>query len=143
MVFRKLQIEDFPLFTRYFSDNPLNEKKEDLQVRLEEIEDEIHESKFEYFGLIEEDKLIGYGKLRSEQEEAHFIGPFVLPKYRRKGIGRAIITHVEGQCQERGIPRINAYSFIDTKLATEFLTTIGYKLESVSELGVNVYKKEF
>ena len=143
MTFRKLRIEDFPLFTSFFSDNPLNEEEEDLQVRLEEIEDEIRTSKFEYFGLLREGMLIGYGKLRSEQEESHFIGPFVLPKYRRKGIGRAIITHVEGQCQERGISRLNAYSFIDTKLATEFLTSIGYKLESVSELGVNVYVKEF
>ena len=44
----------------------------------------INESALQYFGFEETGILIAYGKLLYEGEEAHFIGPFVLPTHQRK-----------------------------------------------------------
>ncbi|MHA1111662.1 MAG: GNAT family N-acetyltransferase [Promethearchaeota archaeon] len=143
MEFHMLKMEDLALFMKFYEDNPLQEEEEDLQIRREEIESELNNNKFHYFGIIENETLIAHGKLHYEEEEAHFIGPFVLPVHRRKGIGKNLIEYIETHCRNKGVTRLNAYSFIDTKLAESFLTNIGYKLKSVSELGVNVYIKEF
>ncbi|MBN2154620.1 MAG: GNAT family N-acetyltransferase [Candidatus Lokiarchaeota archaeon] len=143
MELRKLDLEDMNALKQFYQNNPLNEDREDLEDRQEEIEEELRINKFQYFGYLEEDELLGYGKLRCEGEEAHFIGPFVLPSKRRRGIGKEILNHIESHCRKKGKIRLNAYSFIDTNLATDFLTSQGYKLESVDELGVNVYTKEF
>lgn len=145
MGFRKLTADDLALFDKFYQDNPLNEDVEDLQDHREEIESEIRINKFQYFGLVENNQLLAYGKIRYEEEEsqAHLIGPFVLPIHRRKGMGKEIIENIETRCRNKGMSQLNAYSFIDTKLAKDFLTNIGYKLESVSELGVNVYIKKF
>ncbi len=142
MEFRKLIMEDLVLFMKFYQDNPLKEDEEDLQIRREEIESELQMNKFQYFGIVENGILLAYGKLQFEGEEAHFIGPFVLPTHRRKGMGKKIVKNVETHCLNKGAIRLNAYSFIDTELAEKFLTNIGYKLESVSKLGVNVYIKE-
>jgi len=142
MEFRKLKMEDLALFKVFYQDNPLEENEEDLQIRREEIESELYSNKFQYFGFEETGILIAYGKLLYEGEEAHFIGPFVLPTHQRKGMGKKIVKNVETYCLNKGATRLNAYSFIDTKLAESFLTNIGYRLKSVSELGVNVYIKE-
>lgn len=142
MEFRKLKMEDLALFMNFYQDNPLQEEEEDLQIRREEIESELQMSKFHYFGFVENGNLIAYGKLLCEGEEAHFIGPFVLPTHRRIGMGKKIVRNVETHCLNKGATRLNAYSFIDTELAESFLTNIGYKLESVSELGINVYIKD-
>ena len=142
MEFCELELEKLALFTQFYEENPLKEEKEDLQDRLEEIEDELRINKFQYFGFIKESTLLAYGKLRYEGDQVHFIGPFVLPTQRRKGLGRKILEEIENHCRSKGKSRLNAYSFIDTKLAEDFLTKIGYKLESVSELGVNIYIKE-
>ncbi|TFG20745.1 MAG: GNAT family N-acetyltransferase [Promethearchaeota archaeon] len=142
MEFRKLKMEDLALFMKFYQDNPLEEDEEDLQIRREEIESELLMSKFYYFGIVENGILFAYGKLQYEGEEAHFIGPFVLPTHRRKGMGKKIVKNVETYCLNKGVIRLNAYSFIDTELAQNFLTNIGYKLESVSKLGVNVYIKK-
>ena len=143
MDFRRLYLEDLGLIKVFFQNNPLEEDKDTLQDREEEIEDDLRLNKFQYFGFVKDHDLIAFGKLRNEGDEAHFIGPFVLPEYRRKGIGKNIIEKIELHCQQKGTSRLNAYSFIDTKLAEEFLTNSGYKLESVDALGVNIYIKEF
>jgi GNAT superfamily N-acetyltransferase len=143
MEYRKLYEEDIELFKIFYQDNPFNENEDDLQDRIGEIEDELRINKFKYFGYIEEDKLLGYAKFRVEENEAHLIGPFILPEYRRKGLGKNIIQRIENYCTYQKLSRLNAYSFIDETLADNFLTSIGYKRESVSELGINVYAKEF
>ena len=143
MIYRKLYEEDFDLFKDFYKDNPFDEDENELQDRVEEIEEELQINKFKYFGYIDETRLIGYAKFKVEENQAHLIGPFVLPSYQRKGLGQDIIKRIEVHCVHQKLDRLNAYSFIDEKLAEDFLTTIGYSLESVSELGVNVYIKKF
>ncbi len=141
MDFRKLYPEDLNLFLEFYQNNPLAEEIEDLEDRVEEIEDELRINKFKYFGFTEDNILIGYAKFRVDQDEVHLIGPFILPEHRRKGFGKEIIQRIENYCIHQKLKRINAYSFMDTKLAEEFLSDSGYKIESVTELGVKIYIK--
>jgi len=142
MIYRKLYEEDLDLFKEFYQDNPFDEDEIDLKDRIEQIEEELMINKFKYFGYVEDTKLIGYAKFKVDVKEAHLIGPFVLPTYRRKGLGKDIIRRIETHCIHQKLDTLNAYSFLDEKLAEDFLTTIGYRLESVSELGVNVFIKK-
>lgn len=142
MIYRKLYEEDLDLFKEFYRDDPFDENKTDLKDNIEQIEEELMINKFKYFGYVEDTKLIGYAKFKVDQNEAHLIGPFILPSYRRKGRGKDIIRRIEEFCIFKKLDRLNAYSFIDEKLAKDFLTTIGYELESVSTLGVNVFIKK-
>lgn len=76
-----------------------------------------------------EDKIVGVAALSVESEEKgqlHWV--YILPEYQRKGIGTALVRHVEGESREKGLRNLKLLTTGRAKWAIEFYKKLGYRL---------------
>jgi ribosomal protein S18 acetylase RimI-like enzyme len=59
----------------------------------------------------------------------------VAPQYRRRGIARQMIEHIEESLRARGCPKINLQVRSSNRAATEFYRRIGFSVDEVVSMG--------
>jgi ribosomal protein S18 acetylase RimI-like enzyme len=59
----------------------------------------------------------------------------VLPDYRGRGIGTALMRHVEGELTRRGCPKINLQVLASNVATVAFYTKLGYVVEERISMG--------
>lgn len=59
----------------------------------------------------------------------------VAPEYRRKGLARALVEHVEALLRERGCPKLNLQVRNDNAEALGFYAALGYGQDAAISLG--------
>ncbi len=57
------------------------------------------------------------------------------PQFRNRGIGRALVRHVEGALAERGCPKINLQVLAGNAAVAAFYEKLGYKIEPRISMG--------
>ncbi len=75
------------------------------------------------------DRIVGVAALQIESRETgriHWV--YVLPGYQRKGIGTALVTHVEREAREMGLRKLRLLTVGKAKWAVNFYRKLGYYL---------------
>jgi GNAT superfamily N-acetyltransferase len=76
-----------------------------------------------------EGKIIGVAALDVENEEVGRIRwVYVLSEHQRKGIGTALVTHLERRAREMGLKRMRLLTVGGAKWAVSFYQKLGYEL---------------
>jgi N-acetylglutamate synthase-like GNAT family acetyltransferase len=76
-----------------------------------------------------EGAIVGVAALRIEGEAVGRIcWVYVLPEQQRKGIGTALVTHLEGEAREIGLKRLRLLTVGKAKWAVSFYKRLGYCL---------------
>jgi len=76
-----------------------------------------------------ESRIVGVAALGIESEETgrlHWV--YVLPGYQRRGIGTALVTHLEGKARELGLRRLRLLTVEKARWAVDFYRRLGYSL---------------
>jgi N-acetylglutamate synthase-like GNAT family acetyltransferase len=75
-----------------------------------------------------EGKIVGVAALDVEKEEIGRIRwVYVLPEQQRKGIGTALVTHLEGKAREMGLRKIRLHTVGGAEWAVSFYRKLGYE----------------
>ncbi|OYT53587.1 MAG: hypothetical protein B6U76_08330 [Desulfurococcales archaeon ex4484_217_2] len=105
---------------KYFKDPILT--REELLKEMENIEFYIYEL---------EGKIVGVSGLTMENKETGIVRwVYVLPKYQRRGIGAALLRHVENIAKRRGIRKLKLRTSEKAYWAISFYRKLGYKIVS-------------
>jgi len=82
-----------------------------------------------------EGKIVGVAALQVESEE---IGKlkwvYVLPEHQRKGIGTALITHLEQKAREKGLKKMRLRTIEKADQAVNFYKKLEYRLTNKIEV---------
>jgi N-acetylglutamate synthase-like GNAT family acetyltransferase len=74
-------------------------------------------------------RIVGVAALQIEGQEIgrlHWV--YILPAYQRKGIGTALVTHLEQEAREIGIRRLRLLTVEKANWAASFYKKLGYRL---------------
>jgi N-acetylglutamate synthase-like GNAT family acetyltransferase len=85
--------------------------------------------KMTFYVFKSEGAIVGVAALRVESREIGRIRwVYVLPKHQRRGIGTALVTHLEGKARETGLKRLRLLTVGKAKWAVSFYKRLGYYL---------------
>jgi len=92
-----------------------------------------------------EGKIVGVAALQIESEETgrlHWV--YILPKYQRKGIGTALITHLERKAKELNLRGLRLLTILEARSAVNFYKKLGYNLANKIKRphGFNVFMEK-
>lgn len=76
-----------------------------------------------------EGRIVGVAALQIESGETgriHWV--YILPEYQRRGIGTALVTHLEWQAKEVGLRRLRLLTVEKARWAVNFYKGLGYYL---------------
>ena len=103
---------------KYFKDSVLT--KEELLKEMENIEFYVYEL---------EGKIVGVSDLTMENKGAGIVRwVYVLPEYQRKGIGTALLRHIESIAKRRGLRMLKLRTSEKACWAISFYRKLGYKI---------------
>lgn len=82
----------------------------------------------EAIGIVVEDEgmIVGYFTGRNVLDEFHLHNIAVHPDFSRRGIGRAMLEHLDNYCLEKGHKRILLEVRVDNESATRMYQKMGY-----------------
>jgi len=149
IIYRKANINDIELLadTRVSlidEDSGLNEneKKDLYESNIEYMQQAIKKDNFISFVAFDNNILVGTasaclyrtlpGKKLPKGRNAYIQNVYVLPSYRRHGIGKNIIKMIINEAKQRGYTRITLHA---TKIGEIFFSDCGFK--SAENLGLN------
>lgn len=66
----------------------------------------------------------------------------VAPEYRRQGLGRQLMAHVESLLREAGCPKINLQVRAENTEAVQFYRRLGYSVDEVISMGKRLISDE-
>lgn len=141
MNFRKADFEDIELIvnTRVIlidEDSGLNEneRKSLYESNKVYIQNAMKQDTFISFLAFDEDVFVGIasaclyavlpGKKLPDGKNAYIQNVYVLPSYRRKGVGKKLISMVISEVKERGYTRITLHA---TKMGSELFNNCGFQ----------------
>jgi len=109
---------------------------EDLLENLERMTFYIYKS---------EGRIVGVAALQIESEETgriHWV--YILPEHQRRGIGTALVTHLERKGREMGLRRLRLLTIGKAHWAVNFYKKLGYNLADKIERpwGFDVFMKK-
>lgn len=76
-----------------------------------------------------EGRVVGVAALQIESEETgriHWV--YILPEYQRRGIGTALVTHLERKAREMGLRKLRLLTVEKARWAVNFYKRLGYYL---------------
>ena len=79
-------------------------------------------------------RIVGVAALETMDEEvgeAHWV--YILPGYQGKGIGTALVEHLEAEARRKGLRRLRVPTANKATWAKEFYTRLGYELVDMLE----------
>lgn len=89
--------------------------------------------------IMEKDNPLGFAMLVLERQRifeprrAHLMAIGVLPKHQRKGIGAALLAHMEDLARMYGANEMHLWTAVDNKLALTFFQNAGFKIIGSAE----------
>jgi len=91
----------------------------------EKLEEEFNQMTFYVYKL---HRIVGVAALKIEKDSANIRWVHVLPEYRKKGIGEALLGHIEKEAKRAGVRRLKAfYVFENAFWARKFYEKLGFK----------------
>ncbi|MGM9924774.1 MAG: ribosomal protein S18-alanine N-acetyltransferase [Bacillus sp. (in: firmicutes)] len=89
---------------------------------------EIHQNKFAtYIVLEEEGKIIGYCGAWLVIDEAHITNVAILPEYRGRGLGEALMVKMMDKCREESIERMTLEVRVSNVVAQSLYRKLGFQ----------------
>jgi GNAT superfamily N-acetyltransferase len=86
-------------------------------------------NKAEFYGYFKRKRITAVASLRIEDDDTARIGwVYVLPEFQRKGIGTALIHHLEGIARRKGLKKARLLTVSGAYWATKFYEKLGYQL---------------
>ncbi len=91
--------------------------------------------RMDFYVYKSERKIVGVAALQVENEETGKLNwVYVLPRHQGKGIGTALITHLEQKARKKGLEKIRLRTIEKADQAVNFYKKLGYRLAEKIEV---------